>query len=704
MCGNHNNWIRGSLVLLITGLSGYLTAQVEAALSEYAEMMLHQDETAEIPIPQLETLTYYLQQPINLNCATREQLAESGLFTTFQIEVLIAYRSKFGVLFSVYELTGLSGFRPSRVVDIAPYLTVGPGPVPSAPDPRNLMMLLTLQRTFPTANGFISPDTLRKAPAYSGIPLKTGLRLRANLSASLSAGLGYEKDPGEGFLHRGIPEFLSGFFLYRGARHIQKLVIGNYRIHHGLGLVNGSQFISSVESYSSLSPSISRIIPYAGLGEHNFERGAGCQLTVGRLGLIIWASHRTMDLSLSRVNKAASRPDWEEAERRSGLHRTGLELAGRSLAFRYHQGVVVSYRFNHLSLGAMCGWRINGLTTAGRDSLQFEGKPFRRVAGSFHGNWYNDRFGLSWELAVAGNSASAMLAAFNYRLNDFLQGVVLIHRYDPDYRGMVPASYAAGSQLSNDRGVAVGWHLEAGSYFIADLKLERFRHAAPRYLSDVPSGSYKVSCTLKNSGLNDLQWKLKIYRKSWQTTMESEGPGIDPLTDRKVMRMEMQFEYIPGRILNRQGDPFQHEGKIPATGRARTNHRASLQWQSRLILSWVQGSPIQSPDYAVVQRISLSFPSTLRGSLQVAIFQVTTWENRIYIYEPGLLYSFNFPVCYGTGEKITGILSADAGRRITLSGKLTMTLYHDREFTGTGADRREGNQRWEAGFQFRLKF
>jgi hypothetical protein len=680
-----------------------LIAQGEVALANDAEELLFQDETTGIPFNQLEEFTDYRQQPINLNRATRKQLAESGLFTPFQIEVLLAYRSKFGALLSVYELASLSGFRRSRVLDIAPYLTVGAGPVPSISNPQDLMFLFTVQRTFPEADGFIPLDTLRKAPAYSGTALKTWLRLKASLSSSFSAGLGYEKDPGEDFFHRGIPEFLSGYFMYRGTRHKQKLVLGNFRIHHGLGLVNGSQFISSVESHYHAFPPNSRIIPYAGLGEARFERGVGCQYAVGRLELMMWASHRPMDLSLHQIEEIPPRMDWEEAVRETGLHRTTSERSGRSLAFRFHQGVVASYRFPRLTLGAMCGWRINGLTTAGRDSLRSEEETFRCITGSINGSWYFGRFGLSWELAVTGDRSTALLAAFNYRLNDFMHGVVLIHRYGPDYRGMNPASYAAGSQLRNDRGVAFGWHIEAGRYFIADLKLELFRHEAPRYLADVPARSCRAVCTIKNSGLSDLHWRFRVYSKSWQRTIGSESPGIDPLINLKVIRSEIQFEYIPGRILPRQDGQLQRKSNNSATGNITKRHLAPPQWQSRLILSWHQESPLQCPDYALVQRLSLSAIDKLRGVLQVAIFHVTAWENRIYLHEPGLLYSFNFPVCDGMGEKVTGTLSTSIGNRITLSCKLGTTFYHDRDATGSGSERREGNKKWEAGLQIRMK-
>ena len=688
-------------MLLAAGTPGWLFAQVETAFSDYAEDLLHRGDPASTGSLLLEDMTEYYQQPINLNSATREQLAESGFFTPYQIEILLNYRTNFGPLFSVYELAGLSGFKGSQLPDIFPYVTVG-GPVSDSPDPLSLMLLCTVNRTFPKAGGFFSRGSLETA-AYRGSPFKTGFRLKATLSGSLSAGLGYEKDPGEMYLHRAVPEFISGYFLYRGSRHIRKLIAGNFRVQHGLGLVNGSQLINTVETYSALSPASSRLVPYAGLGESQIERGAGCQLSFGRVGLMCWASYSLMDLSLNQFKERPARVDWEEAARETGLHRTALEIAGRSLAYRFHQGFTVSFRYDHLTLGGMLGWRINGLTLAGRDSLQLEGLVFRQATGSTHGVWSGHRIGISWELALESDRSTAFLAGINYRLNDFLKAVVLIHRYGTNYAGMVPSTYAAGSQIRNEYGLAIGWFLETGKLFDTALKLELFRYPAPRYLTDVPSGSFRALCTFKNSGIKDLQWRFRISRKQWQTTGDAERPGIHPLTDWKIIRTEVQFDYLPGRVLKSAEEADRPADQFTAQSSRRLQSQAILQWQSRIIFSWHQRSSPYSPDYALAQKITLSLPRMLRGVLQVAVFHVTTWENRIYLYEPGLLYSFNFPVCYGAGEMITGILSVSTGKRTTLSGKLTATIYHDRKAMGTGTEIREGNRKWEVGLQFRLK-
>ena len=255
-----------------------------------------------------------------------------------------------------------------------------------------------------------------------------------------------------------------------------------------------------------------------------------------------------------------------------------------------------------------------------------------------------------------------------------MQGFLLVHRYASGYRGMFPSTYASGSQVCNDQGVALGWHLEGSSNIVADLKLELFRYPAPRYQTIVPSGSNRYGCSIRNAGTGKLKWKFSLYRKSWQTTPGNKAPGIRPIERWDLTRMEFRFIYTPGK----------------------------MKWQSRIVLSWFQDQALSLPDYAVVQNITFNPAIYLRSTVQFVVFRVMHWENRIYLYEPGLYYSFNFPVCDGLGEKITWVVALKTGKRITLSGKLNTVVYHDRTNTGSGLDQRQGNRKWEMELQFRL--
>jgi len=704
MNGSTSTWRQVIFLMVTVGTPLSLCSQETNTLNTRAEELLYLDEDGGIPTELLEAYTGHVANPIDLNSASREELSRSGLFTPFQIEVLLRYRRQYGPLFSLNELSVLPGFRNFQLKELAPCLTLGKGRPTDENDPLNLMILLNGKRTYPTADGYIPGNSAHGMAAYAGPPLKTGFRFKADFSGTFSAGLGYEKDPGEGFIHRGKPEFLSGYILYKGTRSIQKLLLGCFRVHHGLGIVNGTGFMTSLETLPLHAPFSSKLVPYASFGESKYESGAGCQLSLGKIDLLLWSSFRTMDLSLQNIKEITVDIDWEESARTGGLHRTRNELAGRALAFRFHHGLVASVRLRNMAIGASLGWRSGGLTSRGRDSLRTDPGLSSHGAGSIHGACYNDRIELAWEVAVNNRKSIAFLAGIRVHLNDFLQGVFLVHRYGNRYRGMYPSSYAAGNQFRNEQGVAIGWHMEAGRAFVGDLTMELFSFPEPTYRSVVPSGYRRLGCVITNPGTRELNWKFRIYEKAWQSSQNNKAKGIPAVIHRRLFRAEMSFNYLPGR--GRYGDPedkYISSQGIRQAPRELKLRRVKLQWNSRVIFSWIGGQPANRPAFTVDQRINLRTSSFLSSTLQLVVFHVTSWENRIYLYEPGLLYSFNFPLCYGSGERITGVVVFKTGKKLTLSGKLSTVIYHDREVMGSGPERREGNQKWEWELQMRMK-
>ncbi|MEN8229923.1 MAG: hypothetical protein ABFS38_17315 [Bacteroidota bacterium] len=663
------------LFLITLTIPGIVDSQQPAEPGHHAEELLFRDEASEVPIAFYESHMELISHPINLNRVTSDQLGESGLFTPFQVHVLIKYREEFGELYSIYELGELRGFRISRLRKIAAYLTVETAVRFNPEKPGHHMILINVGRTLPEAIGYQSRQEGREAPAYAGSPIKTSIRIKTHVGRNLSMGLSYQKDAGEKWFQEMQPEFISGYIRYHGYRLLKQLVVGNFQLHHGLGLVNGTGFLHSPEGIQINQNSISKLKPYASLNEYRFEQGIGCRIDLNKIELLAWSSYQKLDLSMSDIMENPGNPDWLEHHRKTGLHRTLTEVGGRSLAFQVHSGIQAVFRHENLVVGSMFGLEVTGLTQKGMDSLKVDMEPNLNGISSLHAQWHRERLDLFGEIAMGKIPSTAILAGLKYHYNDFIQGIILYHHYGPSYRGFRPSSYASGSGISNEQGIAVGLHAEPGLLFTADLLLEYFNYPDPRYLTRVPSTGYRYSCTLNNPGIKHLQWRFRILKKVWQTTPATNATGLRSLKQSEVTRLDFRFIYDP---------------------------EVMVKWQSRLVVSLLSGESKPIPGYAAVQQLSIHRLQSLTCTFQFVVFNVTDWDNRIYIYEPGLYYSFNFPVCYGTGQKVTSVVSLKTGRRITLAGKASMVTYHDRRETGSGNDLIRDYKKIEVGVQLRL--
>ena len=101
-----------TLLLLLLCLPA-LRAQSLFLLEDNLEELAEETGTADWE-DELEELSYRLQEPLNLNTATREQLEQFPFLTTRQVEEIQAYIYIHGQMQTIYELKGHPKVRKAR--------------------------------------------------------------------------------------------------------------------------------------------------------------------------------------------------------------------------------------------------------------------------------------------------------------------------------------------------------------------------------------------------------------------------------------------------------------------------------------------------------------------------------------------------------------------------------------------------------------
>lgn len=663
--------------LLFLPISGFtqIPEDFETLAEDHAEL----EESASLPTEILEERADRLNAPLNLNRATEEPLRSSGLFTPFQVHVLLDYREKYGELYSIYELASLPGFSVSHLKEISGYLTTGSAVAGSAGTgaaPGNMLMVNT-GRIFPRSSGYTAEPGSGNTPVYSSTPLKINFRIRARLKKNLALGLAFDKDPGEPCFQGMHPEFASGHIHYRGTGTLRQLVIGSYRLNHGLGLVNGTGFLHTPSGFRMNRLSLSALKPYASLNENRFHNGMAARIKIRETGCLLWSSYKRLDLSLFRVPEHFSSVDWLDFQRTGGMHRTPVEIEGRSLAFHHHSGIQLVQQHRNLTLGVMAGTETTSLTAKGNDSLQTRTNPSWHSALSLHWLWVSPAAKTFGELVLRDLNSVALLTGLRVHFSDFLQGLLLLHHYGITFRGIHPSSYASGSHIRNEEGISLHLLAEPGRRFKASFTCALFHYPSPRYLTGVPSTGFRNRYILQSAGKGSLQWKLQLEKKVWQKTPSGDSTGSRSMITSARSRMSLQFRYTP----------------LPA-----------MQWQSRMILSLLSGGKRARPGYITYHQVRIHTSGDLTCTLRFLVFNVTDWDNRIYIHEPGLYYSFSFPAFYGKGQKVNSVISLKTGKKLTVAGTFSILSYADRDHIGSGNDLIPGSRKWEAEIQLRLNF
>ena len=639
-----------------------LQAQQVSLSSQDMEDLLYRNESAIIPESMGGEYPESSPSPIDLNTASAEDLEVSGIFTSYQIHNLLQYREKYGPVYSIYELAALPGFHPSSILKIKPLIRLNAVNKPNVKNHGKYMILVNLERSFPVEDGYQADTASGGEALYAGPPMKSSIRIRAQPWKKLSMAFSYEKDAGELFLYRKRPQFLSAYLSFTGERFIKQLVLGNFKLNQGLGLVNGAGFMHRAGDFRVNQLSLSRIRPYASLTETRYEQGMACKMGTNSIQLLLWASSHRFSLSPKAFIASSNADLWLDFQRTTGLYRTRSELEARELAYKIHSGIQVLYRKQRLTVGLMHGTEWIGPSKKAIEQLKEDPDPSLHQNVSLHGNWYKRKIQVFGELSASEFSSLAFLLGTSYHFNDFVQGSLLVHSYGVGYRGSLPSSYGSGSNIRNEQGIAFHLHMETGEYLTARLTGELFRYLAPRYHTNVPSGGYRLDLSLQNPANKMLQWRARVVSKNWQTSPADLSSKLRPLQDSRLHRFDGQVLY---------------------------NYQDRFKWLSRLVIGYYIEKQSSTPGYAAVQQLTLSTSKYLKVTAQFVLFHVRDWENRIYLYEPGFYYSFSFPAYYGSGQKTTLLLTFKPAKRVSFSAKFSGLI-------------NRGNRKWQTGIQLRL--
>ena len=96
----------------------------------------------------------------------------------------------------------------------------------------------------------------------------------------------------------------------------------------------------------------------------------------------------------------------------------------------------------------------------------------------------------------------------------------------------------------------------------------------------------------------------------------------------------------------------------------------------------------------MIQDISYNFKKIpIETDVRYQIFDIQTYENRIYNYENDILYDFSIPAVYGVGTRYYLNIKWQTTEKLSLWFRFAQTVYGDkRETIGSGGELIMGNR------------
>lgn len=676
------------LLFFMMGGCGQLVAQEAMVKAERVIENLLENMGEEEPASDaIETLYYFLDNPLDLNHADKEQLQDLFVLSPFQIQSLIDYRKKYGLLLSVYELQLIFGYNRELIEKIEPFIALQPHEERRAPSYTwsqfwkysTHQLILRTQRQLERPSGF-KVESDGNQPAYRGGINKYYLQYKSRFADFIRFGLTMEKDPGEAFFQANNPygfDYYSGFLSVRNVFSLDALIIGDYGIRYGQGLTIWNGFSFGKNTYVlNVAKTDAPLDEYSSTDENRFFRGIALKKTLGNFSFSAFYSNKTRDANLEIT---AEEEKLFTSFQNSGYHRKESEIQDENAVREKVMGgnISFSHRWYHIGisgyhslLDARC---ITGMHP--RHHFEFSGNA-NTVAGLDY-QLQTGHFYFFGEQALDYHDGWAFLNGVRSHISDYI-GVSLLHRfYQPSYYSGFSGAFAEGSGTSNEEGLYLGIKLDMIPDVSLSLYVDSYTFPWLRHAVDAPSNGTGLFFNLNYSmgDLGNLYFRYRTKQK-----MNNFSNDHSP-----VNRMYMEKKHS-----------YRFHSHIKLSDRFVLKNR--LEYITRM------HGPKDEKGWMAYQDLRYGFRKLpVQLDFRYAIFKTDSYQTAIYAYESDLLYAFSIPAYYDSGVR-TYLLAHYNRKKFDIWMKVSRILFAEKEEIGSGTQLVKGNKKTELKLQLMFKW
>ncbi len=643
-----------------------------------------------------ESLYMLYQSPIDLNRADREMLQATYLLSMAQVHHFLEYREAYGPILSVYELQVIPGFDLPTIAQLLPFVYVRRSEVFSGTGQRikarkENQLLIRYERTLERKKGFWQPDLKADSSwtsRYKGSPDKIYLRMNAKPSKHLQVGLTAEKDAGEQFIwdhatHRYGFDFGSFHLSVRNKGKIKSAVVGDYALQIGQGMVLGAGFApgKGAESITSIKRGNLGLRPYTSAMESGFFRGVGATINHKNIDLTAFYSSVYRDALENQIQDSLMNDQFYITTiRASGLHRTDSEIAAMATTRERTVGGNLNYASpkGQVILGVTGMYTQYSIplnrTPRKYNQFEFNGTDNSNASVYFSVGWHN--FNFFGETAISSSGGVGVVGGAMISMTKQWEMSFLYRRYDRDFHALHGASFSENSRNINEEGVYLGVKYTPSSKLVFTAYFDQFRFPWLKYRVDAPSQGHEIFLRAQVRPSK----KLLIYG----------------LYRRKAKGMNTKDETAPLNVVA-DGVKQQFALNVDLSPESRLNLKSRIQWSNyRLAHSVGRG-------FVIAQDINFSIWK-VKISARAAVFDTDDYDNRQYIYEKDMLYSYSIPAYYGKGIRNYLLIQYKPIRNLTFWARIGRTRYIDQQQIGSGLEMIDGDTKTDVKCQIRYQF
>jgi hypothetical protein len=364
----------------------------------------------------------------------------------------------------------------------------------------------------------------------------------------------------------------------------------------------------------------------------------------------------------------------------SSYHRLPKELADRNAVRETILGGNVHYTNNFMSAGFtlfQSRWNCR---------LSPEIHPYNRF--SFSGN-RNLNMGMDLQFkyhavylfgegARSSNGGLAWLCGLLAYPDPSVTFSLVYRDYHPDYQDLLSNAVGRNSSNSNERGFQADLVAHLPGNLVVTAFADIYRFPWLKYQADFVShgAEYRLQA-------NGILKKIPMYLRFRVSFKQTNEPGtteiLSPCVTTRTTSVRYQAEW-----------PVM--AGIRMTSRIEVTEVSPEQGKSQYGYLFSQDAVWKLP----------KLPFTVSG--RYALFDTDGYEERIYAYEPDVLYGYTVPACEGKGIRCMLMVTWSPLKKLEVWARYAQTFYSDRNVIGTGLEEIDGNTKSEVKLQLRVLF
>lgn len=672
--------------------------QVDEIINQNVEFLSEQLQSEDGDISSLtDTWNYYKAHPLNLNKASRDELAELQLLNDIQINNLIKHRERNGNLISIYEVQSIDGFDLATIRKILPFVYVSDN-FNSAYFNAKVMFkdgrhefVTRVQRIMEEQVGYNVSDSIKKLKPnnyYLGDPNRIFARYTFQYNNNVSFAIAGEKDAGEEFFKgtqkRGF-DFYSGHIAVRNIKFVKTLVIGDYQATFGQGITLWQGFgFGKSAAVMNMKRSAVGIKPYRSFDENRFFRGAAGTVRYKKFEFTGLVSYKKIDANASLVDTL----DNGEVDvigvsslQLGGLHNTNSLIADKGTIEQTIIGGNASYNSRGLHIGTTAYNMVLSSELMKSPSLynqyDFQGNS-NFVAGVDY-NYVYKNANLFGEFAVSESGGKSFCQGIIAALDPKLAFIGHFRNFDRNFQNLYANAVSENTLPQNEQGLYFGFEAKLFKSITLSAFMDQYKFAWLKSTASAPSTGRDVLGQINYTPTKKIDMYFRFrHRSKFENIIDGNN-----------------YDYI---------SPY-----------AQYNYRYNLsaqitpevKFKSRIEYTVVD--KINQPDEAGVAFMQdliykkLKFPVTV--TLRYAVFDTKSYDSRVYAYENDVLYGYSVPALYNKGQRAYVIVNWDITRNFEIWVRVASTIYDNQNVQSEGSlNQINSNHKTELKLQARLKF